>query len=284
MNRINNKYRLSAIALSMASLVNTAYAQTEENKIEKITVTAEFQEKNIQATPISITAMTGDMMDARGITEVTQVATMTPGVTLSEPRPGYGSTAAAYIRGVGQQDFSFAVEPGVGIYIDDVYYGTAFGSAFDLVDLSRIEILRGPQGTLAGKNSIGGAMKLFSIEPDGTGGGYVEGTYGTNSRLDIRAASDFTIIEDKLFARASFISRSREGHVERLDYECLNPGSGYPRLSGHTDCSLGTLGGESVTGGRLYLRATPTDNLEISLIGDVLIEDSEPAASSFDLV
>ncbi len=83
----------------------------------------------------------------------------------------------AFIRGVGQSDLSPSVEPGVGIYIDDIYFGTVTASAFDLIDLDRVEVLRGPQGTLSGMNSEGGSIKLYSKAPQGQGG-YVEATVG----------------------------------------------------------------------------------------------------------
>ena len=90
-------------------------------------------------------------------------------LSLAPQGQGNGSGIIAFIRGVGQTDFNFALEPGVGLYIDDVYYSTLTGSMVDLTDLERVEVLRGPQGTLAGRNSIGGAVKLFSRKPRGRG-------------------------------------------------------------------------------------------------------------------
>src|SRR4029077_3638770 len=129
-------------------------------------------------------------------------------------------------------------------YVDDVYYSTLTGSVLDLLDLERVEILRGPQGTLAGKNSIGGSIKLFSKKPSGDGGGYVEGGYGSLDEVSVRAGADFTLVDDKLFARVAGVSRSRDGYVDRIDYGCSHPGSGVPVVStrGGT-CKLGTEGG-----------------------------------------
>ena len=115
------------------------------------------------------------MLEQRGQTDISQVAAQAPNVTL-KPQPQSGGIGLiAFIRGVGQVDFNYALDPGVGVYIDDVYIPTLSSSLLDLMDLDRIEILRGPQGTLAGKNSIGGAIKLFSAKPDGDGTGYVRG-------------------------------------------------------------------------------------------------------------
>src|SRR4029434_10305815 len=110
----------------------------------------------------------------------------------------YGSAIMAYIRAVAQTDFNFALEPGVGLYVDDVYLPTLTGSLLDLLDLDRVEILRGPQGTLSGRNSIGGAINVSSKRAEGHGGS-LSLTYGSFDRVDVRASGDFTLMEDKLF-------------------------------------------------------------------------------------
>jgi iron complex outermembrane receptor protein len=101
------------------------------------------------------------MLEARSQTNVTEIASQAPSVTLKQQGAGWGPSIAAYIRGIGTYDFNPALEPGVGLYVDDVYFSTLTGSMLDLLDLDRVEILRGPQGTLAGRNSIGGSVKLY---------------------------------------------------------------------------------------------------------------------------
>src|SRR5688572_7357279 len=129
---------------------------------EEIFVTAQFREQNLQDTPLAITAVNAEMLEARSQTDISQVANQAPSVTLKPQGAAFGPSLAANIRGVGQYDFNPALEPGVGLYVDDVYYATLTGAIFDLLDVDRVEVLRGPQGTLAGKNSIGGAVKLYS--------------------------------------------------------------------------------------------------------------------------
>src|SRR5690606_10519031 len=113
--------------------------------------------------------------------------------------------------------------PGVGMYVDDVYYSTLFGAILDLLDLERVEILRGPQGTLAGRNSIGGAVRLVSRMPDGTGDNEVEVAIGTDDRLELRGSTEFTIVPDKLFVRVAGSSKKQVGYMDRLDYGCVHP-------------------------------------------------------------
>ncbi len=160
------------------------------DRLDEVVVTAQFRQQNLQQTPLAITALSGAMLQARGQVMIADVANEAPSVTLKPNSATYGSSLAANIRGVGQFDFHPALEPGVGVYVDDVYYATLTGSILDLLDLDRIEVLRGPQGTLAGKNSIGGAIKLYSRRPTGSDTGFISVTGGTSKRLDLRAAAD----------------------------------------------------------------------------------------------
>src|SRR5262245_22953479 len=201
--------------------------EADAGVLQEVTVTAQFRAQNLQQTPIAITAVTAGMLEQRNQTDISQVAGQAPNVTLQPNGAAFGSSMVAFIRGVGQTDFNLALEPGVGIYVDDVYYSTLTGSVLDLLDLDRVEILRGPQGTLAGKNSIGGAIKLFSQKPTGNGGGYLEATAGTLNRVDARGAGDFKL-SDTLFARVSFATKHHDGYVKRLDYACTHPGSNLP--------------------------------------------------------
>src|SRR3546814_15617073 len=129
-----------------------AQAQEAGNSLEEIVVTAQFKEQNLQTTPRAITAISCDMLDARAFTKISDVTAAAPNVLLQPNPAGGGNGMRAFIRGVGPGDPSPAVDPGVGIYIDDVYFASITGSLFDLVDVDRVEILRGPQGTLDRKS------------------------------------------------------------------------------------------------------------------------------------
>ncbi|RIV80061.1 TonB-dependent receptor [Aurantiacibacter xanthus] len=266
---------LLVAALPAAAQEQTASdAGSQRSGNDTIVVTAQFREQNLQDTPLAITAVTGEMLESKGATTVLDVATTAPNVTMRKAGGANGGAAQVFVRGVGQSDASFAFEPGVGMYIDDVYYGTVFGSIFDLLDLDRVEVLRGPQGTLAGKNSIGGAVKLFSTKPTDGNSGYVEAAYGSFDLLDLKGMANFTLVPDKLMVRVSGMSKQVDGWFQRYDYGCLNPGSGVPSAS-DGDCSNGTEGGRNYQAGRLALRFTPNEDMEFNLVGMVSSENSE---------
>ena len=268
----------SALALVAAMLASgTVPAQEEEEVLEEIVVTAEFREARLQDTAIAITAVTADMLDARNQTNIFEVSAQAPNVTLKPGGIEKGPSMTAFIRGVGQTDFNFATEPGVGIYVDDVHHATLTGSLLDLLDLERVEIARGPQGTLSGRNSIGGTVKLFSVQPGPDQDGSMQVTIGDYNRVDVRGAAGFTLAEDTLYARVSGASRSRDGYVKRMDYKCLHPTSPLPTYSTGrlSNCELGTEGGLSYTAARAALRWIPTDALDITLTGDITNDSSE---------
>jgi iron complex outermembrane receptor protein len=242
---------------------------------EEILVTAQFRRQNPQKTPLSLTAVSGAKMEARNQDNVADVASQIPNTRLSQAPGTYGPSLQAHIRGVGQHDYIFALEPGVGLYVDDVYYATLTGSVLDLLDLERVEVLRGPQGTLAGQNSIGGAVKLYSRKPKGDNTGFAEITAGRFDRMDVRAAGDFSIIKNRLFGRISGVSRHEDGYVTRYDYACTHPGTAVPSYQIDEKCTLGTEGGKSYSGGRLTLRWLPTDSIDIVLSGDMTNDTSE---------
>jgi len=250
------------------------------NTVAEVVVTAQFREQNLQKTPLAITAVNSQMLENRNQTSLAQVTAQAPNVTLAPNGAAFGSSMVAFIRGIGQTDFNLALEPGVGIYVDDVYYPTLTGSLLDLLDLDRVEILRGPQGTLAGKNSIGGAIKLYSQKPNGSNTGYVEVTYGSLNRLNARGAGDFTIVPDKLFARISASTENHDGYVTRYDYACTHPGSNLKSLVVGEGCTLGHDGDQHVSNGRLALRWLPTERLEINVSGSVTSDNSGVQANT----
>ena len=261
---------------------------------DQIVVTAQFREQNLQDTPLAITAVNSAMLEARSQTDISQVANQAPSVTLKPQGAAFGPSLAANIRGVGQYDFNPALEPGVGLYVDDVYYATLTGSIFDLLDLDRIEILRGPQGTLAGRNSIGGAVKLYSKRPEGSNTGTVQVAYGSRNRIDLRGSADFNIAPG-LDMRVAAVGKRQGGYVKRLDFGCvypmggpatlpanapLNAGQpvnpavgGIPATTTASDCVVAKEGNVNYMGLRGQLRWRPADTVDINIIGDYTDDD-----------
>ena len=249
-----------------------------QDVLQEVTVTAQFREQSVQDTPLSITAISGDILESRSQTNLSEVANQAPNVTLKPQGAAFGPSLGASIRGVGQFDFNPALEPGVGLYVDDVYYATLTGSILDLLDLDRVEILRGPQGTLAGKNSIGGAVKLFSKKPSGEGG-YLSATYGSRDRVDLRGSADFAL-NDRLFARISGVSKKQDGYIQRRDYGCDHPNSGVPIVvSVGQGCVVGYDGNVDYSAVRGMLRFVASDNLEITGAVDYTHDVRNPAGA-----
>lgn len=252
----------------------TTSDQTNQNN--EIIVTAEFRQENLQDTPIAITAVNGAMLQQRGQTDIAQVATQAPNVTLTPQSQVGGIGLIAFIRGVGQTDFDYALEPGVGIYVDDVYIPTLSSSLLNLMDVDRVEILRGPQGVLGGKNSIGGSIKLFSKKPEGSNTGYLEAGYGSFNALNLRGMADFAIT-DTVAARVSGVAMSHDGWIDILDYGFSHPSSNVPANNSRGRRSVvGHEGSQNMQAGRLALRWQPTSNLDINISADYTNEHDSP--------
>ncbi|VAV93706.1 TonB-dependent receptor [hydrothermal vent metagenome] len=274
----NRKISLfKALCLGSVSLcaVETAMAEDENEKIlvlEEITVTARKMEEGLQNTPVSITALSAGALEARNLTNLSEVGNFSPNVFMSFTTggSGSGSDALIYIRGVGQSDFLFTTDPGVGVYIDGVYYARTVGGVFDLLDLERVEILRGPQGTVFGKNTIGGAVNVISKKPTGETGAKASVTMGSFNRLDVRGSADVSVIEDKLFAKLSFSSKDRDGYGDILDF---NTG----KVVDHN-------GNENSTSARLALRWIPSDRTEVNLISDFTRKREQSTVRTIEFV
>lgn len=270
-------YKHLLVPTALVAAMNAAAQQADQSTgVEEIVVTAQFRAQNLQETPIAITAVNSEMLEARGQTNIAQVAAQAPNVSLRPQPQNGGSGLIAFIRGVGQVDFNYALDPGVGVYVDDVYIPTLSSSLLELIDLDRVEILRGPQGTLAGKNSIGGAIKLFSAKPLGDNTGSLRASYGTFNALNLRGMTDLKLTEN-LSLRVSGMSRSNDGYVGMLDYGQSHPNSNVPQNNtrGRSNSDYQTMGGQNIQAVRGALRFTPTDALEVNLSTDFTRERSE---------
>lgn len=257
------------------------------DQIDQIIVTAQFRSQDLQSTPLAITAVSGADLAAKGINTTQGLTEVAPSVNLRHTGSGGGKTLAAFIRGVGASDYNFGIEPGVAFYIDDVYLGPSYGTMLDFVDLERVEVLRGPQGTLSGKNAIGGAIRLVTVKPRGQNEGYMEVSTGSRGLLRMRGAYDVSIVPDKLFMRVSGYSDYQSGLVKLYDFGCVNPDELGDQSAPHAlranttppqSCQNGELGNSDVKAGRVQFRWTPTSDIEINLAGDYIRDTSKGAA------
>lgn len=293
--RFRSKTSCGAIALWLAAASAAAHAQAAPSAEAQqqnpdgagaadIVVTAQFRDQSVQDLPLSITAINDELLEARGQSEVTQIAQQAPNVTLVQGGGIFGPSVGAQIRGIGQFDSNPAYEPGVGMYVDDVYIATLNGAVLDLLDLDRIEVLRGPQGTLTGRNSIGGAIKLFSRKPDGSNDGLVEVAGGSRNRLSGRASLGFKLT-DNLSGRLAFVHKQQDGYVDQIDYGCANPGNpqGIAAKRSPGNCVVETLGGENYSGARLALRYK-AGSIDWVVSGDYSDKDNPAAAEVLTFV
>jgi len=236
-------------------------AQESDNKkgLERIEVTARKTVESLQEVPVSITSIGAVELDEKGISVLTEIQQFSPNTTLQNSR-GTNSTLTAFIRGVGQQDPLWGYEPGVGIYIDDVYVARPQGAVFDLLDVERIEVLRGPQGSLYGKNTVGGALKYVTKEMSGDTELNVQGTLGSYNQRDLKVTGQFPVIEDKLYVGFGLADLSRDGYGEYLQSALPNQ-----NLENYN---------KDLTAARVTIEFTPSDDLFFRLAWDKTTDDS----------
>ncbi len=251
MHYLSSKISACTLAIVMGLSGSSAAISAPDNKwvMEEITVTARKREEGLSETPLSVSAFTAEELDYRGVTNISEISAFTPNLVFqNNPSFGGASNAAAiYIRGIGQKEFLPTTEPGVGLYLDGVYIARSVGALLDLVDIKRVEVLRGPQGTLFGRNTIGGAISITTKEPHQESDGRLELAYGTDNYTNLRGSANFALT-DNLFASVNLAAVQQDGYVERTD---------------GTD-----LGNDDTVVGRIALRWLATENLEVNFTAD----------------
>lgn len=202
-----------ALGQEVAPAPGEEQSETRDGRTEVIVVTAQRRAENLQDVPIATTAFSSERLTELGIAQSNQIAFSTPNLYIN----GSAENAAKItLRGVGSNDFIPTANPGVGTYVDEVYNGVATAQTFQLFDLERVEVLRGPQGTLYGKNSTGGTINYISKKPDFSGfGARLQGSIANYSGFEVEGALN-TPLSENLAARASFIMRTRDGYIDNL--------------------------------------------------------------------
>lgn len=186
-------------------------------ELEEVMVTARRRSEHLQETPVAVTALSGEALEVRAVRSLDGLAQFVPNLQFdgAAPLSGAAYNATIFLRGVGQNDFAIFSDPGVAIYLDGVYLGRSIGGVVDLTDVEQIEVLCGPQGTLFGRNTIGGAVILKSREPEGSFGGDLAFSVGSFDRRELRATLNLPI-DEALAMRLSAVKLLRDGYAKRL--------------------------------------------------------------------
>lgn len=233
-----------------------AFAQSAVgNQLDEVVVTAQRRQESLQATPVSVTALTGATLEQRQVTNVLDVAVQVPNLSIDSVT-GVGNAARVFLRGVGEDQSQFNADPAVGIYVDGVYYARTNGALFDFLDIERVEVLRGPQGTLYGRNTPGGAISVITKAPSNTFGLTGELTAGRFNQAEARVAVTGPLIKDVLAGSASFLVKKREGLAR-------------------SSTSFARVNNRDVASGRLSLGWTPSQTFRARLTYDRTWDDGD---------
>jgi iron complex outermembrane receptor protein len=241
----------AAVLAGLSALLAVGPLPAQEEALEEIIVTAQRREERMQETPVAITAFTGAELEQRSIGDLAGVGNFTPNMNFSNSPGGSGggNNSQIYIRGVGQNDFLITTDPGVAVYMDGVYVARSMGSIMNLIDMERVEVLRGPQGTLFGKNAVGGALSLITAKPIDEFDGNVELKTGSRDRIDATGMINLLLIPGELAARVAAQTRNQDGYGDRL-------------VDG---VDLGDVNEDAVRASLLW---QPSDALTFTLVGD----------------
>jgi iron complex outermembrane receptor protein len=257
-----------------------ANAQT----IDEIVVTSQKRATGISVQDIasSVTAVNAELIEATDSIDLTDIGRLAPNATL-HPSATFASTPNFLIRGIGVSGTTRSLDPAVGVIVDGVYLGFPVGANLDMFDRESVEILRGPQGTLLGRNVTGGAIVIRTARPTGEFGGKVNLTVGDYDRLDVSASFEGPLVEDKVFAKVAFMSRSRDGYWEDNNGGTIVPDQTAAGFAGDFDLAgagaSGTKPDVDLTIVRPMLYFTPNDNLDITLMAEFLRDNSGTANS-----
>ncbi|GAA0612755.1 TonB-dependent receptor [Brevundimonas kwangchunensis] len=242
---------LSGVAL--AQNAQPASQEQEATSLGEVVVTARRRAEALQDVPVAVTAVTAQQLENRGSADITELARSTPSLTLNSAR-GSNSTLISFIRGVGQQDPLWGFDPGVGLYIDDVYVARPQAAVLDIFDVERIEVLRGPQGTLYGRNTIGGAIKYVTRRIGDEPSMQVQGAYGSYDQIDV-LANVSAPVSDTLGVSVGIARYLRNGYGTNL-------------TTGNDHYN------KDVTAARASVEWTPSDSLFFRVAADWVQDDS----------
>jgi len=252
MNKKKLALMLGAVPVAGLGFHPMAAAQeTDKPVFEAVIVTAQKREQSIYDVPVALSAFTAADVEKQGIQTLTDVGKFVPNLNVTEFSAGHTSSANPFIRGIGLQDHLITTDPGVGVYVDGVYLGRQVGQNWNLTNIERIEVLRGPQGTLYGRNSIGGAINIITRQPGSDEGGRFSVMAGTRGRINVDAYADMRL-SDRVAMSLTGAYQARDGLGD-----FVNIPNATKRVGEMED-----------TSGRFALLIEPTDRLSFLIAAD----------------
>lgn len=243
---------LSLLCVAEALAQDTSTSDASSLQLGEIVVTAQKRSENLQQVPIAITALQSEKLKEHQVFNVGDIAQYTPNLNFSSAGSGSSTTASFYIRGIGQHIAHFTADPAVGVYLDDVYMARSMGANFSLGDIAQIDVLKGPQGTLFGRNTIGGAVAVTTNRPVFRAEGNADLTVGTIDRLLGHVTVNVPLVDDKLAVRFTAMGNIREGWGK----------------STTADGETHDMGSARIFGGRIQLLWQITDEFDVLITGD----------------
>jgi iron complex outermembrane receptor protein len=276
---LNRSAVARAVALTLAA--SAVQAQNQSGALEEIVVTAEKRATTIQDTPISISAFSGSDLAAVGVTGTEQLANFTPGLTVQKEVIG-----KVVIRGVGTENYTVGSDPGVAIHKDGVYVARSSVAIFDFFDVNRVEVLRGPQGTLYGRNATGGVINIISNEPTDEFEGYVTLDVGDYNKRRVEGAINGAL-GDSFAARLSVLYAERDGYSDNIypgrDAVPPNDGNsfGVPAISSASARDVDQLDNQDLLAFRGQLKFSLGDSASVLLGAEIIQDDSLPPAFKY---
>lgn len=250
-------------------------ASLDVKPLEEIMVTARRRSESLQRTPVSVVALSTESLEARSVTNLRSLQQYVPNLTFAASQNVGEAAGNVFIRGIGQEDFIAGAEPGIGFYVDGVYVARTSGTLMNLTDVERIEVLRGPQGTLFGKNTVGGAINVVSVMPQPESSGRVSILAGNYDRVELKGMLNHPL-SDTLFVRLAVSSVDREGYGKRLPPPNL--------LSAGTQANRAREGDDHSDSARLQLRWLAGDTFTADLSIDGSRRDNHQGVNHVDQI
>ncbi|MGI2178426.1 TonB-dependent receptor [Shewanella frigidimarina] len=251
--------KISLLSIGFALSPSNVMAEESNLEIEKIIVTAQKRQQNLQEVPISVATFNHDDLKQAGIVTISDLANITPGLTITNTQ---SEETAISMRGIGSNDFGFSSDESIPIYLDGVYLGTGVSTLGDLTDISQIEVLKGPQGTLFGRNAIGGAVNITTAQPTSEQEAHFTVGYGVYGLKTQTGMVNIPLIDDELMLRVTGNVRTRNGWQNN---EATNITDGYAQDRWNT---------------RAKLLWAPTESLSITLTLDTNEENDHSGYSN----